>query len=167
MRAFVSLFVALVLVAFALTRAPALTPLPPNPHQSLNATAACSGCHAYYGGTLDPYEFIVPIPDKCRACHSQENLGRSHPIGVDPRHAAEKVEVPDDIPLEDGLVSCGSCHNPHLEFLSKTWAAPQQKATFVQQDGRTEINWYKTYYLRKPDPDKGFEPLCVSCHRDY
>jgi len=157
----------LILVVLALTRAPADSPLPPSPHQSMNEAAACAGCHAYYSGALDPHEFIVAIPEKCWECHSQEKLGRTHPIGVDPRRSAAKVEIPGELPLEDGKVSCGSCHEPHMAFLSMTKAFPGQEVTFHQKGGRAEISWYKTLFLRKSDPVKGFEPLCLACHKDY
>lgn len=158
----------LILVALALTPAPAASPLPPNPHQSMSASTGCSECHAFYGEVLDPHEFVVAIPEKCWACHSKKSLGRSHPIGVDPSDApAGVVEVPEDLPLENGKVSCGSCHEPHMAFLSKTKAFPDQEVTFRQKGERGEISWYKTFYLRISDPKKGFEPLCIACHKDY
>ena len=157
----------LCLLAVAQTRSTALTPLPPNPHQFLNVETTCADCHNYYNGSLEPHEFVVEIPEKCWECHSKEKLGRSHPIGVDPSRTPHTVEVPEEIPLENGLVSCGSCHNPHRDYLSKITSYKEQPAKFIQVDGRTEIPWYKTLYLRKSDPIKGFEPLCVACHTDY
>jgi len=133
----------------------------------MNETRICAVCHASYRGLLDPHEFVVAIPEKCWKCHSPKALGRSHPIGVNPKRSIQDIKVPEDIPLEDGKVSCGSCHNPHLEYIAKTMAFPFQDATFIQREGRLEIPWYKTYYLRKPDPVKGFETLCTACHRDY
>jgi hypothetical protein len=158
----------LLLVALALTRAPAISPLPPNPHQSMNEAGACAGCHAYYGGALDPHAFVVAIPEKCMECHSPDKLGRSHPIGVDPSLLpANIVQVPEELPLENGMVSCGSCHNPHMDYLSKTRAFDRAPAEFIQISDNVEIPWYKSLYLRKSDPIKGFEPLCLACHRDY
>lgn len=157
----------LFLVALALTLAPADAPLPPNPHQSLNEKTACDGCHAYYKGALKPHDFVVPIPEKCWECHSQKELGRSHPIGIDPSRSAENIEVPEDLPLEDGKVSCGSCHNPHMAYLSRTQAYQNQKAAFLHKEGRAEIAWYQTLFLWKSDPVKGFEPLCIACHKDF
>lgn len=157
----------LLLVALALTGAPAGSPLPPNPHQPMNETGACAGCHDYYNKALDPHVFVIAIPEMCWECHSKKDLGRSHPIGVDPTHSATDVEVPEELPLEDGKISCGSCHNPHMDFLAKTRAFPAQTVTFLQEEGQVEILWYKTLFLRKSDPDKGFEPLCTACHRNF
>jgi len=160
-------FLVLILVALALTQLPAGSPLPPNPHLPMSASGACAGCHAYYGGTLDPREFVVAIPEKCWVCHSKKDLGRSHPIGVDPNHSTAQVEIPADLPLEDGKVSCGTCHNPHMAFLSETRTFPAQEVSFLQVEAGKNIAWYKTFFLRKSDPDKGFEPLCRACHTDY
>jgi len=158
---------ALLLVGFALSLSPAESPLPPEPHRAMNAAGACAGCHAFAGTTLIPHEFVVEIPAKCWECHAQRALGRSHPIGVDPsRSPASVVQIPADLPLENGRVSCGSCHNPHLPHLSRTRTFPKQPAAFRQSAGRDEIEWYQTFYLRKSDPVAGFEPLCLACHKD-
>lgn len=158
----------LLLVALALTPAPADSPPPPDPHQAMNEAGRCDECHTYYGETLEPHEFFVAIPEKCLECHSPSKLGRSHPIGVDPSDApAGAIEVPEELPLEGGKVSCGSCHNPHLDYLSETKAFEKQTSTFTKKGERSGIPMYKTYYLRMSDPAKGFEPLCMACHRDY
>ncbi len=166
MRAIGKGLLGLLLVALALTQAPADPKLPPNPHQALNEKAACAGCHASNRGVLTPHEFVVEIPEKCWGCHSQKALGRSHPIGIDPRRSTEKIVVPDDLPPEAGEVSCGSCHNPHMAYLSKTRAYRDQETLFIQKEGRVDIPWYKTLFLWKSDPVKGFEPLCTACHKD-
>ncbi|MHB8836381.1 MAG: hypothetical protein ACYC9Y_11830 [Candidatus Methylomirabilia bacterium] len=159
---------ALMLVALALTPAPAGSPPPPNPHQAMNAEDACDECHTYYGETLEPHGFFVAIPEKCLECHSPQKLGRSHPIGVDPDDAPRGVvAIPDELPLENGKVSCGSCHNPHLEYLSETRAYEKQAAFLPRPGERPGVPLYKTYFLRMSDPKKGFEPLCMACHMDY
>lgn len=157
----------LLLLTIALATVPADTTPPPNPHLQMNATGGCAGCHRHVEGTLQPHEFIVAIAATCRQCHAEDQLGRTHPVGVDPKRSPTTIAVPEELPLEDGLVSCGSCHNPHREHLSRTYSFRGQEASYVQVSGRTEIPWYATLFLRKPDPAKGFETLCVSCHKDY
>lgn len=157
----------LLLLALALTRVPAQVALPENPHLPMDAAGACAGCHAYFSGTLDPHGFVVEIREICANCHNPQDLGRSHPIGVDPGDSPTTIAVPEQLPLEDGKVSCGSCHNPHMAFLSTTRSYQDQKVTFLQREGRVEVSWYKTIFLRMSDPVKGFEPLCVGCHKDY
>lgn len=167
MRALRSGVLVLLLLALALTRAPADVAPPANPHQIFSAAGSCAGCHAYFSGTMDPHSFVVEILGICMKCHSKEDLGRSHPVGVDPGSSPTTIGEPAELPLEDGKVSCGSCHNPHMAFLSTTRAYQSQRVTYLQQEGRTEIPWYKTIFLRMSDPIKGFEPLCVACHKDY
>ncbi len=167
MRALRSGVLVLLLLALALTRAPADVAPPTNPHQIFSGAEACVGCHAYFGGTMDPHSFVVEILEICMKCHTQTKLGLSHPVGVDPSRSPTTIDVPAELPLEDGKVSCGSCHNPHMAFLSRTRAYQDQPVTYLQQEGRTQTAWYKTIYLRMSDPIKGFEPLCVACHQDY
>lgn len=156
----------LLLAIFAATPAASAKELPPHPHKAMDKPLGCNDCHNSYGGNLDPHQFVVPIPETCWVCHTQERLGRSHPIGVDPRYAAVKVDIPDDLPLEDGKVSCGSCHQPHRDHISKTKAFAEQPVKFRQQIERKEVRWFSTLFLRKSDPVHGFEPLCLACHKD-
>lgn len=141
--------------------------LPENPHQFMNRTDSCPDCHNYYEGVLEPHYFILPMADECHKCHSKEKLGRSHPVGVDPYRSDYDITVPDELPLEEDMVSCGSCHNPHAEWLSTTRSFFSQTPQVILKKGEEEILYYKTFYLRISDPEEGFAPLCQSCHRDY
>lgn len=158
---------ALILVFFASAPAAAQKDLPPNPHSEMYKNPGCDRCHNYYGGSLDPHEFIVPIPEGCWECHTKKMLGNSHPIGIDPRYSDVPVEIPDDLPLEDGKLSCGTCHQPHRDHLAKIKAFAEQKVAFRQEVNQREVIWYSTLFLRKSDPKRGFEPLCMACHTDF
>ena len=146
---------------------------PPNPHEPLDQADACPDCHYYWTDKegrreLVPGEYVASIPEICWVCHPQEKLGRSHPIGVDPTESQPVVEVPEGIPLEDGRVSCGSCHAPHGEHLATTMSFPVQAPFVTIGEGENAINYYKTYFLRIPgDPAEGFTPLCHSCHPEF
>ena len=139
------------------------TPPPSSdPHAPLNEADACAGCHRESGESVEPHEFVVSIVEACSGCHDLEKLARSHPVGVDPRRSRPRVDVPRQLPLEDGRLSCGSCHQPHAPWLSATRSYPDQPAA-----GDGELR-YRTYYLRVPgDPEEGFAPLCKACHRDH
>lgn len=146
----------------------AVPQLPADPHLFMQEEDdACAECHSYYRDELDPHSFAVPMVEKCMECHPQGKLGRSHPIGVDPGDARPRIEAPDELPLENGLVSCGTCHQPHLTQLSSIPCSKEQKPFLFLDDGRDKIPYYKAYYLRMPDPEAGFAPLCTACHRDY
>lgn len=147
--------------------------LPPSPHEPLNNPEACPECHEYWTdkegrSELLTDEFVVNVPEKCWACHPQEKLGRSHPIGMDPTECDPVVEVPEEIPLENGLVSCGSCHAPHGEHLSTTKSFENQMPEAAYEEGENVIYYYKTFFLRIPsNPEEGFTPLCHACHPEF
>ena len=149
------------------------TELPPYPHEPLGRAEGCADCHHYWINKqgqreLVPGEFVASVPEKCWVCHPQEALGRSHPIGVDPTQCEPVIAVPAGIPLENGLVSCGSCHVPHGEYLSTNIRFPGQLPFVTLGEGENEINYYKTFFLRIPgDPAEGFTPLCHACHPEY
>lgn len=154
---------ALLLAALAPVPAAAAPEPPAGPHRQMNSTGECDRCHEYWAEELYPHEFVVKIPESCWECHPREKLGNSHPIGVNPRHSSTGVIVPAELPLEDGEVSCGTCHQPHNSPLSKTKAFADQEIK-LRQGG---IPWYSTLFLRKSDPVHGFEPLCMACHRNF
>lgn len=154
--------------AAVLLRSVLATPsLPPDPHLFMQKDEACTGCHQFYRDQLDPHTFVVPITEQCMGCHPQEKLGRSHPVGVNPVDAIPSIDVPEDLPLENELISCGTCHQPHLTQLSALPCSQEQAPFLVLDEGRVEKPYYKAYYLRFPDPEAGFAPLCMACHRDY
>lgn len=49
--------------------------------------------------------------DACYQCHPAEELGVSHPVGMEP---SGKTTIPDDLPtLAGGVLTCVTCHAPH------------------------------------------------------
>jgi predicted CXXCH cytochrome family protein len=66
-------------------------------------------------------------------------MGRSHPVNVRPEEKYRKMKVPADLRLDDdGRIMCLTCHTAHGQYVS--------------------------YFLRRSDPDRGFEVLCEACH---
>ncbi|MBF0481939.1 MAG: cytochrome C [Desulfovibrionaceae bacterium] len=57
---------------------------------------------------------LGPVDAMCLGCHNEKtgimpvNLRTTHPVGIKPVHA----KVPENL-LSAGLLTCGSCHNPH------------------------------------------------------
>jgi hypothetical protein len=170
-RVFVALLI-LALAAVALCQeGSVVTSLPENPHRPLYVAGGCMSCHDTYLGETDPHVFVLPIIEIClrETCHTAEKIGRSHPVGVDAGKSRVIEAVPESLPLEDDLISCGSCHHPHGEWLATTRCYPsQQPALFLAEDvagEKRETPYYKTFYLRVPgDPIEGFTALCNSCH---
>lgn len=97
-----------------------------NPHRFRDASL-CQACHV--GGRADLAAEPVPL---CKGCHVQAH--GNHPVLVAP-----KQPPPRDVPLWRGLVTCGSCHDPHA----------------VARSSR--------YGLRLASAGK--DALCLACHR--
>ena len=133
--------------------------MPVNPHNSLNDALTCLECHDTYRDEVDDHEFVVGISGACERCHNLHELDRSHPYDVDPRRSRIDVDIPDELPLHDGLLTCGTCHDPHLAYLATVRSYWEQEAKAV-----TDVAYYQTFYTRKNDPVHGFDPLCDSCH---
>ncbi len=149
---------------------PAGTPPPENPHAYMDAESACGGCHRMERDgedwLLDPHIFVRPVDEICKGCHPDREIGRSHPVGVDPYRELGLRDLPEELPLQltegerDELMTCGTCHNPHIPRFSP------RKLYARQRPAEGAANRYLTYFLRiRPeDPRDGFAPLCKSCH---
>ncbi len=48
--------------------------------------------------------------DACYRCHPPEELGLSHPVGIEPK---DTTTIPEDLPMEGGVITCATCHKPH------------------------------------------------------
>ena len=144
--------------------------LPPDPHQSINEEGTCANCHDYYLGEVDPHEFIVDVTEDClkEGCHQEmgNRMVRMHPLDRDISRL--DFEIPEDMPLDQERMSCGTCHQPHKEWLSRIKSAPWEEPSFYLEkslgDDVAYIPYYKTHYLRIFDPMFGYKNLCTTCH---
>ncbi len=115
---------------------------------------------------LDPHIFVRPVGEICKGCHPDGEIGRSHPVDVDPYRKLGLKDLPEELPLQltegerDELMTCGTCHNPHIPRFSP------QKLYTRQRPVEGVSSRYLTYFLRlRPDdPRDGLAPLCKSCH---
>lgn len=46
----------------------------------------------------------------CYQCHSEADLGTSHPVRL---YSGRDVQIPDELPTVDGMLTCVTCHDPH------------------------------------------------------
>ena len=141
----------------------------PQPHAFMDDESRCIGCHQMEKDgedwLLDAHLFTVSVVDSCRTCHPEEEMGRSHPVQVDPWEAPGLKDVPEELPLQWSdevraeVMTCGTCHDPHLPRFSEDKLWSRQRSH--DDDG------YLTYYLRLrgDSPREGFTPLCHACHR--
>lgn len=137
----------------------------------------CPNCHEFDPETtaLLEHRFVVEVSPTCwgpeadPACHdATKKEGRSHPVDFLPEESSMAVTIPEALPLQgrwEDTMTCGTCHNPHGDFLSTDPVYAQQEPFTITPEG--EVSYYQTYYLRVTDPAKGFAALCISCHEDY
>lgn len=141
------------------------------PHAFMEEKARCPDCHEVKPDgedlLIEPHRFSVGVAETCRECHPGEQMGRSHPVDVEPRRPPDAGSWPDELPLHwsdavrSEVITCGTCHNPHLPRLSGDRLYSVQHPW--EGTGR-----YLTYYLRVRGNNSrdGFAPLCRACHPD-
>ena len=110
-----------------------------DPHAHFRNPDQCPKCHLSQGFQLAVGRFSTDADTVCLECHTKESLGRSHPVNVRPEEKYRKMTVPADLRLDDdGRIMCLTCHTAHGQYVS--------------------------YFLRRSNPDRGFEVLCEACH---
>lgn len=138
-----------------------------NPHAFFNTTQNCTCCHETRENEkdIDPHAFNVDITESCMNCHTGEKLGRSHPVGIRADVRFPEMEIPENLPVNaDELITCGTCHNPHLEGLVTERYAGGQNPVETRLEQGIEVAYYKSYMLRMHAPDAGNNPTCAACH---
>jgi len=141
-----------------------------NPHAFFNKTENCTCCHdsQVKGTVIDHHAFSVDIIENCMSCHTSEMLGpQSHPVGVTSAARFPDMEISESLPLDaDDRITCGTCHNPHLDGYSKERYASGQKTAGTRIENGVEVAYYKSFMLRLHAPDAGNDPTCAGCHAD-
>lgn len=134
------------------------------PHSHFQAPEACPRCHLPGSdGHPDPARFSTDADTFCLECHRKESLGKSHPRDVRPAERYGKANVPADLRLaDDGRMMCLTCHVAHGAYLSAVRAFPEQAPEEWATAGE---GGYRTFFLRRSDPESGAAPLCGACHR--
>lgn len=137
-----------------------------NPHALFGRADQCPRCHMYSRSTLEPTRFSVDCDAVCLGCHTNEQLGRSHPRNVRPKDKFWKMVIPEDFRLDDdGRMMCLTCHKAHGPFLSTMKAFGKQKPENIRPPPGVPA-YYRTFFLRLSDPVKGHAVLCDACHKN-
>lgn len=139
------------------------------PHAFFNKTENCTCCHdtREQGTRVDPHAFSVDIIESCTGCHTGEMIGQSHPVGVTAAGRFPDMEIPETLPVDkDDRITCGTCHNPHLDGYSTERYAGGQKPAGTRVENGIEVAYYKSYMLRLHDREAGNDPTCAACHAD-
>jgi predicted CXXCH cytochrome family protein len=108
----------------------------PDPHAF--SQGQCYSCH------LEPDEnpkaLVASVSRLCRGCHARTVRVSSHPVNIVPK----KAQVPADMPLRRGRLTCVTCHDIH--------------------SSSRLVFGVKSYFLRRPTTDMRF--FCVACHEE-
>ncbi len=135
-----------------------------NPHAHFRSEGMCPKCHVGAAGPPAGGRISGASTAFCLGCHTGEALGRSHPIGIRPRGREGATRIPADLLLDDaGRIMCLTCHDAHGPFVATVKAFASQEP---ENSGRARgaPAYYRTRYLRRSDPVKGFAVLCNRCH---
>ena len=90
----------------------------------------------------------------CHECHSEESLGRSHPVNITP---PDDMYVPEDLHLDQYMnITCATCHQPHEEAYTRL-----KPADYVSPIKGTSDLVYPSFYLRRTNIQNA---LCYACH---
>lgn len=137
---------------------------PAGPHSHFMKSSSCPRCHVYRGSKREKGLFLPDTDTFCLDCHSLEGMGITHPIAIRPGDGLRRLRVPTDLPLDnEGKMFCLTCHNAHGPFLSSIRAFASQKAANPGAPAGSKPA-YRTYFVRRSDPVRGFSPLCEECH---
>ncbi len=136
-----------------------------NPHAHFRTPGMCPRCHLGPADAPDTKRFTGGSTDYCLSCHPQESLERSHPIRVRPRDRHREMRVPADFALDDnGRTMCLTCHNSHGPFVTTVKAFAIQEPENPDRGPGTPA-YYRTRFLRRSDPVRGYSVLCDGCHK--
>lgn len=114
-----------------------------NPHWN---DYLCLSCHE-----RQPVKDNAPLRENgninalCNWCHASEYARADiHPVDIKP---SAQIQVPDDMPLQDGVVTCSTCHDSLMQVRS------------VEHHNKAEIN---RFFLRRIV--KSRTSFCFFCH---
>lgn len=118
-----------------------------------------------------PHEFVKSITSMCMTneCHTDKELGNSHEVDISPYDRFPDMKVPKEYPLYwdtekyKEVISCGTCHNPHVDWLNLV-PLQQLHKPIKTIDGK---KYYSTFFVRVRNPKRGLFTLCKGCHLDY
>jgi predicted CXXCH cytochrome family protein len=84
------------------------------------AHETCGDCHVNAAPQSSSAALLAAVPQICIQCHADRVAPGEHRIDVAPGN-----DVPPSLPLVNGLVSCTTCHAPHLDTPDITRLAPE------------------------------------------
>ncbi len=127
-------------------------------HKDLLYPEKCLECHtekpASNPGEICTGKKSAPIKNNvtemCTSCHDYGD--RSHPTDVE-----VDFNVPGDLPIMNGRITCVTCHYPHANCESEHRFISVSILENIFSGGGK----YKTYFLRRSN---AHGELCLACH---
>lgn len=133
---------------------------PANPHGD---PAACTACHAPGASPSQPGA-PLPVVQTCRSCHPTADM---HPVGMAP----SRVTVAAGWPLEDGKVTCATCHaepahGGEAAALPAPWhrGGPYPSVTRFCYACHDAAGYTQSDPHRPAKPGDPADPSCAACH---
>ena len=118
-------------------------------HTNLHYTGKyCEECHEKKPseGSDAVLKYNGDFNQLCR-CHYYNPGEYTHPVNIEPSEA-KKAKIPRDLPLDDGKISCRTCHDIHM-----------------QCEDNAELRFSNKRFLRGMPFNKRTD-LCFKCHDD-
>ncbi len=81
------------------------------------ADHVCSDCHAAIAPNAN--DLIQPLSGLCADCHVERIIAGEHKVDVPVSASANTL------PLHDGVMTCGTCHDPHQPFATLRMEDPK------------------------------------------
>jgi hypothetical protein len=130
-----------------------------NPHEDMST---CSACHTSEMGGRGTLIFGSDISQLCQSCHDGRQATREvHPVNLAPG-AAMAGQIPSDFPLEQGKLTCSTCHN------TKWSCAKEQPAPYQSGPGdssrRTGPAAVPNRNFLRGVPTPHALAFCFNCH---
>ncbi len=134
----------------------ATTRLGTSPHGKADG---CPACHQ--PGADGKPGAPRPATATCRECHPDADM---HPVGVVP----DKVPVAAGWPLEDGKLSCATCHAEPACDKGRTPTAPWFRGGAVERKSEFCYRCHQPQAMQRSNPHlattAGQEDSCAACH---
>ncbi|MGA1839527.1 MAG: hypothetical protein ACMUIU_02790 [bacterium] len=127
-------------------------------HDFMSDPNKCEDCHlgepVFEETDYRDLSFIDDIVTLCHRCHTEESLGRSHPVNITP---PDDMRIPEDLHLDEYMnMTCATCHQPHGDAYTRL-----KPADYVSPAKTSRDLLYRSYYLRRTNIQNA---LCHSCH---
>jgi hypothetical protein len=143
-----------------------------NPHGD---SGLCSSCHTPAVGGRETLRFGGNVSKLCRSCHDGRHAGREvHVTGWKPSEAMAQ-RIPPKLPLEEGVLTCLSCHDVTPACRGEQEAAISNR--YFLRGSQASDPLFFCFQCHAPESYRPFNPhdqlaagkpkadTCTWCHR--